>query len=118
METVRSLTEGGKAHIEEVCQTIIGEWNTKTGRQVTWRALAALYHNNKRRQARGGANGIEKRELAPGSVVVVVETGSRFAKVHPNLEAALVEVNGNVNNFEFFEARKLTVRYKTVLVIE
>jgi len=118
LENVSAHTADGKTSIVDCCSAYLAEWYKLTGREIHAVSLSQLYHVHKSKRSNALASSTEKRELAPGSLVVTVEAGNRFAKIYPTLDSALAEVNGNVAKFEFYEARKLSVRYKTILVVE
>jgi len=116
--SVDQFVQGKAGTVEEACETLLDEWNKKTGRTGTVDRMIGTYYRHKKSVRRAAAPFGGGYDVAPGNVVVVVETGKTFAQVFPDMEAAIHSVNGRLSEFTFYEATKLRVGLKTIAVVE
>ena len=116
-EQIGEYMKGGKVTVEEACEAVAEEWRKRTGSEALGKGVCALYYRYKAMRSAKLDQKSVSNVLKPGEVVIVQEKGNKFSTIHPDMDSALGQVNGKVENFEFWAARKLRVGYKTTLVV-
>lgn len=117
VNTVDEYVKVNQVSVDEAVDTLLTEWQTRTGRTVGKSTLSNVYYRHKRK-AVGVMRLDEGYQIAPGNCVVVVETGKTFAQVFPDMESAIKSVNGRLADYTFLEASKLRVGLRMVTVVE
>lgn len=109
----KELNENGAPSVTAACTKICSQFNELAMRDCKPLALVSLYQKQKNLQV-ASARG---RQLAPGAVVMLKHKSDSICTMHPSIEEALKNVNGKVEDFEFYEAVQLNVQYKTIVVV-
>jgi len=114
-EITKAMGNGSETVAQAVAK-VGNDFRTLTGRDIKDGQVAQLYWRERaRRRARVEDAGVELRE---NQVVVVLNKNSGIAKIHPELNGAVASIHGQINDHEFYVAKRVHVQFKTVIEVK